>query len=160
MSKRHRLDIGDSSAKMPKTEDGAGGQHIEGAPTEQDLINIKKVRRVYKCNVFKVDKIYIYMYRLTHFCIHPTHKHGLYSSVSFTCRPFSHQVIASLPKAQVSINPYTGIPYTHRYHEVLKKRMTLPVWEYKDKFIEILSKNQCFVLVGETGLKGGTLWGL
>jgi len=103
MSKRHRLDIGDSSAKMPKTDDGGGGQPpIEGAPTEQDMINIKKV-------------------------------------------------IASLPKAQVSINPYTGVPYTHRYHEVLKKRMTLPVWEYKDKFIEILTKNQCFVLVGETG---------
>jgi len=101
MSKRHRLDIGDTSSKQPKVDDGGGG-HIEGAPTEQDLVNIKKV-------------------------------------------------IASLPKAQVSINPYTGVPYTTRYHEVLKKRMTLPVWEYKDKFIEILTKNQCFVLVGETG---------
>jgi pre-mRNA-splicing factor ATP-dependent RNA helicase DHX15/PRP43 len=97
MSKRHRLDIGDSSSKKTKTD-----EEIEGAPTAQDLINIQKV-------------------------------------------------IASLPKAQVSINPYTGVPYTNRYHEVLKKRMTLPVWEYKEKFIEIVSKNQCFVLVGETG---------
>jgi len=101
MSKRHRLDIGDTSSKKPKEDDGGGG-HLEGTPTEQDMVNIKKV-------------------------------------------------IASLPKAQVSINPYTGLPYTTRYHEVLKKRMTLPVWEYKDKFIEILTKNQCFVLVGETG---------
>jgi len=101
MSKRHRLDIGDTSSKKPKEDDGGGG-HLEGTPTEQDMVNIKKV-------------------------------------------------IASLPKAQVSINPYTGVPYTTRYHEVLKKRMTLPVWEYKDKFIEILTKNQCFVLVGETG---------
>jgi len=101
MSKRHRLDIGDTSSKRPKEDDGGGG-HLEGTPTEQDMVNIKKV-------------------------------------------------IASLPKAQVSINPYTGVPYTTRYHEVLKKRMTLPVWEYKDKFIEILTKNQCFVLVGETG---------
>jgi len=96
MSKRHRIDVGDSSGKRSKDE------YVEGTPTEQDLINIKKV-------------------------------------------------IASLPKAQVSINPFTGIPYTNRYHEVLKKRMTLPVWEYKEKFLEILHKNQCFVLVGETG---------
>ena len=41
MSKRHRLDIGDSSSKKPKEDDGGG---LEGTPTEQDMINIKKVR--------------------------------------------------------------------------------------------------------------------
>ena len=61
MSKRHRLDIGDSSAKMPKTDDGGGGQHIEGAPTEQDLINIKKVRRLNKCCLQSWQNIHIHV---------------------------------------------------------------------------------------------------
>ena len=29
--------------------------------------------------------------------------------------------------------------------------MNLPVWEYREKFLELLNKNQCLVLVGETG---------
>jgi HrpA-like RNA helicase len=29
--------------------------------------------------------------------------------------------------------------------------MGLPVWEYREKFLELLNKNQCIVLVGETG---------
>lgn len=29
--------------------------------------------------------------------------------------------------------------------------MTLPVWDYREKFLELLNKNQCLVLVGETG---------
>lgn len=29
--------------------------------------------------------------------------------------------------------------------------MSLPVWEYRAKFLEILDRNQCMVLVGETG---------
>jgi len=29
--------------------------------------------------------------------------------------------------------------------------MGLPVWEYRQKFLELLDKNQCIVLVGETG---------
>ena len=43
MSKRHRLDIGDTSSKKAKEDDGGGGL-IPGAPTEQDLVNIKQVR--------------------------------------------------------------------------------------------------------------------
>ncbi|VDK75991.1 unnamed protein product [Onchocerca ochengi] len=51
----------------------------------------------------------------------------------------------------VEINPFNGQPYTQRYFEIFKKRTTLPVWEYKDKFLEVLDKNQCLTLVGETG---------
>ena len=29
--------------------------------------------------------------------------------------------------------------------------MGLPVWEYRDKFFDLLNKNQTIVLVGETG---------
>jgi len=43
------------------------------------------------------------------------------------------------------------MPFTPKYWELYRKRTTLPVWEYKDKFIDTLNKNQCLVLVGETG---------
>uniref|UniRef100_A0A6I8Q5K1 RNA helicase n=1 Tax=Xenopus tropicalis TaxID=8364 RepID=A0A6I8Q5K1_XENTR len=49
------------------------------------------------------------------------------------------------------INPFTNLPHTPRYYDILKKRLLLPVWEYKERFTEILMKNQSFVLVGETG---------
>uniref|UniRef100_A0A3B5L758 RNA helicase n=1 Tax=Xiphophorus couchianus TaxID=32473 RepID=A0A3B5L758_9TELE len=55
------------------------------------------------------------------------------------------------PPVQQQINPFTNLPHTPRYHEILKKRLQLPVWEYKDVFTEILMRNQSFVLVGETG---------
>lgn len=48
-------------------------------------------------------------------------------------------------------NPFTNLPHTPRYYEILKKRLQLPVWEYRERFTEILMKNQSFVLVGETG---------
>lgn len=72
-------------------------------------------------------------------------------------------------KPGVSLNPYTGLPYTqkyvsficmcytlpisclNRYYEIFRKRIGLPVWEYRDKFFELLSNNQTIVLVGETG---------
>lgn len=41
--------------------------------------------------------------------------------------------------------------FTPRYFELLKKRNQLPVWEYKDKFMELIHKHQIIVLVGETG---------
>ncbi|KAL3090174.1 hypothetical protein niasHS_006626 [Heterodera schachtii] len=48
-------------------------------------------------------------------------------------------------------NPLTGRPYTQRFWDLLKKRMGLPVWDYREKFMELLNKNQCITLVGETG---------
>jgi len=50
-----------------------------------------------------------------------------------------------------SINPFTNLPHTPRYYDILKKRLQLPVWEYKERFTDILIRHQSFVLVGETG---------
>ncbi|KAK1797015.1 hypothetical protein P4O66_008414 [Electrophorus voltai] len=49
------------------------------------------------------------------------------------------------------VNPFTNLPHTPRYYEILKKRLLLPVWEYKERFTDIITRNQSFVLVGETG---------
>ncbi|RWS26883.1 putative pre-mRNA-splicing factor ATP-dependent RNA helicase DHX15-like protein [Leptotrombidium deliense] len=49
------------------------------------------------------------------------------------------------------VNAYTGGPYSQRYFELFRKRIQLPVWEYRDKFLELLAGNQIIVLVGETG---------
>lgn len=59
-----------------------------------------------------------------------------------------------------SINPFTNLPHTPRYYEILKKRLQLPVWEYKERFTDILIRNQSFVLVGETGSGKTTQVGL
>ena len=44
-----------------------------------------------------------------------------------------------------------GLPYTARYQELFRKRSQLPVWDYREKFIDTVNKNQVMVLVGETG---------
>lgn len=49
------------------------------------------------------------------------------------------------------MNPFTNLPHTPRYYEILKKRLQLPVWEYKESFSDIITRHQTFVLVGETG---------
>jgi HrpA-like RNA helicase len=70
----------------------------------------------------------------------------------------------------LSLNPLTGIPYSKkytvfsvtylsstitfflfRYYEIYRKRIGLPVWEYREKFFQLLNDNQTIVLVGETG---------
>ncbi|XP_073239586.1 putative pre-mRNA-splicing factor ATP-dependent RNA helicase PRP1 isoform X2 [Porites lutea] len=49
------------------------------------------------------------------------------------------------------INPYNGKLFTDKYFDILKKRIELPVWEYREKFMEGMKEHQVFVLVGETG---------
>nr|KAG5709377.1 hypothetical protein BaRGS_029226 [Batillaria attramentaria] len=44
-----------------------------------------------------------------------------------------------------------GLPYTPHYYELFNKRTQLPVWEYKAQFMDMVSKHQIIVLVGETG---------
>lgn len=48
-------------------------------------------------------------------------------------------------------NPYNNAQFSQRYFDLLTKRKKLPVWEYQEKFMNILRSNQCHVLVGETG---------
>uniref|UniRef100_A0A3Q3WSV6 ATP-dependent RNA helicase DHX15 n=1 Tax=Mola mola TaxID=94237 RepID=A0A3Q3WSV6_MOLML len=55
------------------------------------------------------------------------------------------------PTSQQQINPFTNLAHTPRYHEILRKRLQLPVCEYRERFTDILMRNQSFVLVGETG---------
>ncbi|KAJ0051021.1 hypothetical protein NL108_012182 [Boleophthalmus pectinirostris] len=59
---------------------------------------------------------------------------------------------------QQQINPFTNLPHTPRYYEILKKRLQLPVWEYKENFNDIITRQQSFVLVGETGSGKTTQW--
>ncbi|XP_017961804.1 putative pre-mRNA-splicing factor ATP-dependent RNA helicase PRP1 isoform X2 [Drosophila navojoa] len=49
------------------------------------------------------------------------------------------------------MNPFTMKPYSARYQNLYKKRITLPVFEYQADFMRLLSQHQCIVLVGETG---------
>ncbi|GJP59057.1 hypothetical protein CLOP_g7136 [Closterium sp. NIES-67] len=58
---------------------------------------------------------------------------------------------AVIAAAAATINPYNGRPYTQRYFDILEKRRTLPVWQQKQEFVELLKKQQIIVLVGETG---------
>lgn len=58
---------------------------------------------------------------------------------------------AMAPTSSPGINSYTGLPHSQRYHELLRKRLGLPVWEYKSDFMRLLNTHQCVVLVGETG---------
>lgn len=48
-------------------------------------------------------------------------------------------------------NRWNGRPYSQRYFDILEKRKTLPVWQQKDEFLQVLKSNQTLILVGETG---------
>eukprot|EP00729_Bicosta_minor_P015210 gene15210-920_t len=48
-------------------------------------------------------------------------------------------------------NPYTGRPYSDRYHSIMAKRVELPVWKHKAKFLKMMDENQSIVLEGATG---------
>ncbi|KAK6027147.1 helicase protein [Ostertagia ostertagi] len=54
-------------------------------------------------------------------------------------------------ETKAKINPFTRMPYSKKYWQIWEKRKNLPVWEYKEKFMEVLHNNQCMTLVGETG---------
>mmetsp|Transcript_38855 Transcript_38855/g.58363 ORF Transcript_38855/g.58363 Transcript_38855/m.58363 type:complete len:721 (-) Transcript_38855:227-2389(-) len=48
-------------------------------------------------------------------------------------------------------NPWTGRIYSKKYQDILKTRLKLPVYQFKDKLIEAVTKNQIVVVEGETG---------
>lgn len=50
---------------------------------------------------------------------------------------------------QNTSNPLNGMPFSQRYHTLYRKRITLPVFEYRADFMRLLAENQCIVLVGE-----------
>ncbi|XP_057662681.1 putative pre-mRNA-splicing factor ATP-dependent RNA helicase PRP1 [Diorhabda carinulata] len=50
-----------------------------------------------------------------------------------------------------SSNPYTGLPYSRKYYELLQKRTRLPIFEHKEYFMKLINEHQCIVVVGETG---------
>ena len=53
------------------------------------------------------------------------------------------------------INAFNNKLYSRKYFELLEKRKQLPVYEYKDMFLEMLDKHNTIVLVGETGKISG-----
>ncbi|KAG8235868.1 hypothetical protein J437_LFUL016475, partial [Ladona fulva] len=59
--------------------------------------------------------------------------------------------VPTTTKPAMQLNPFTGALYTQRYYEFFRKRVQLPVWEYRENFMNLLDTNQCIVLVGETG---------
>lgn len=99
MSKRHRIDVGESSSKKK-----ANGE--TPSETEKTLQDLQKLIAASRANA---------------------------------------------PANYSSINSLNGLNFTPRYYEILRKRTQLPVWEYRDKFTEILNNHQVIVLVGETG---------
>jgi pre-mRNA-splicing factor ATP-dependent RNA helicase DHX15/PRP43 len=49
------------------------------------------------------------------------------------------------------VNEWTGLPYSSRYYDILKKRQTLPVYEFRDELLRKVRDNQTVVVEGETG---------
>ncbi|GLT43098.1 hypothetical protein SLA2020_170700 [Shorea laevis] len=58
---------------------------------------------------------------------------------------------AATTNANSTINRWNGKPYSPRYYEILEKRKTLPVWQQREEFLQVLNANQTLILVGETG---------
>lgn len=50
-----------------------------------------------------------------------------------------------------TVNPWTRKPYSAKYYELLKKRMQLPVYEFKNDLQQKILSNQVIIVEGETG---------
>ncbi|MGH0148294.1 UNVERIFIED_CONTAM: hypothetical protein FKN15_055131 [Acipenser sinensis] len=124
MSKRHRLDLGDdySSSKKRTSSDGKDRDR-ERDERSRDRDRDRNREKDMKPPGISLNPV-------VPGCGLPTLKQAAI-----------HQ----------QINPFTNLPHTPRFYEILKKRLQLPVWEYKERFNDILTKHQSFVLVGETG---------
>ncbi len=63
------------------------------------------------------------------------------------------EIHAKLQKSHSTsnLNPLTNQAYSAKYYDILRKRLQLPVWEYKKLFMDTLQSNKVTVLVGETG---------
>lgn len=58
----------------------------------------------------------------------------------------------SITIRQNNTNPFTNKAYSQKYHTLYRKRITLPVFEYRADFMRLLAENQCIVLVGEVSM--------
>ncbi|CCF73847.1 DHX15, PRP43, pre-mRNA-splicing factor ATP-dependent RNA helicase DHX15/PRP43 [Babesia microti strain RI] len=50
-----------------------------------------------------------------------------------------------------NVNPYNGLNYSQRYYKILEVRKTLPAWMERERFLELLARNNTLILIGETG---------
>eukprot|EP00761_Pharyngomonas_kirbyi_P002306 gb/GECH01002310.1/.p1 GENE.gb/GECH01002310.1/~~gb/GECH01002310.1/.p1 ORF type:complete len:696 (+),score=175.79 gb/GECH01002310.1/:1-2088(+) len=55
------------------------------------------------------------------------------------------------PKKKEGLNTWTGRPYSQSYYDILETRKQLPVWEAREKFLDLVRENQIVILIGETG---------
>jgi pre-mRNA-splicing factor ATP-dependent RNA helicase DHX15/PRP43 len=121
MSKRHRIDVGDSHSSKRSRDYGDDDRSRGDRGRDRDNASISSKAM-------------------------PPSNLPFPTVASSAAAPASNA-----PKTIVTQNPFSGLPFTPRYWELYRKRTALPVWEYKDRFIDTLNKNQCLVLVGETG---------
>ncbi|XP_064631291.1 putative pre-mRNA-splicing factor ATP-dependent RNA helicase PRP1 isoform X2 [Lineus longissimus] len=123
MSKRHRIDVGDSYSKRYDNDRDHGRDRDRDRDRERGRDRERSGPITFSAS---------------------STNPGTFTSA---------QPPAVLPVAMPAfqMNPFVGLPYTPRYHELFRKRSQLPVWEYKQKFLETLSNHQSTVLVGETG---------
>ncbi|KAJ9455949.1 putative pre-mRNA-splicing factor ATP-dependent RNA helicase DEAH2 [Diplonema papillatum] len=49
------------------------------------------------------------------------------------------------------VNPYTNLPFSAAYFEILEKRNKLSVWGAQQDFAQLVEQFQVVLLVGETG---------
>lgn len=73
------------------------------------------------------------------------------SSNSLTTAKRIKEELSNPSNLRGKINPFNGKLFSDKYFDILKKRIELPVWEYREKFMETMKEKQAFVLVGETG---------
>jgi HrpA-like RNA helicase len=71
-------------------------------------------------------------------------------SVNSTLPPEIHAKLQK-PDSTSNLNPLNNQAYSTKYYDILRKRLKLPVWEYKKLFMYTLQSNKVTVLVGETG---------
>uniref|UniRef100_A0A8C5EZ00 ATP-dependent RNA helicase DHX15 n=1 Tax=Gouania willdenowi TaxID=441366 RepID=A0A8C5EZ00_GOUWI len=130
MSKRHRLDLGDdysSSKKRSEGRDRDRDRDREDRPRDRDRDRDRDRER----DRDRDSK--------------PLSAPSNTTAAGPSLAPLKQLIM------QQQVNPFTNLPHTPRYYEILKKRLQLPVWEYKENFSDIITRHQSFVLVGETG---------
>lgn len=70
---------------------------------------------------------------------------------SATNGAYTWRARSGAPMQSAAVNLHTGRPYSRRYYEILEKRLKLPIWEHRERFLTALREHQMLVLVGETG---------